>query len=143
MPSPCGCSILPDDNGDSSVSLSPCSAVRLAGATGTWASLDMGARNVAASNANSPLLSVKKSRVCIRVETGPDVSQQIFQILGVHRLDHVVVEPRLASPGAVLLLAVAGQGHQRQPVSLRLLPEPLCHLVAVHPRHADIQEHKV
>ena len=74
---------------------------------------------------------------------GAVASEQFVQALGVHRLDQVVVEARLAGAAQVVLLAVAGQGHQQGPIRALQLPEPPGHLVAVHARQPDVEEDHV
>src|SRR5207248_10754270 len=66
--------------------------------------------------------------------------EQVFDGGGVHRFDEVVVEAGRAGAGAVLVLAVAGQGDEQ-----RLGPGPRAaqaagDFVAVHAGQADVQE---
>ena len=74
----------------------------------------------------------------------PDRGEDLAQAIDVRRLDQVVVEAGLARPPLVVLLSPAGQGDQQRRRGgrrlARILPRDL---VAVHPRHADVQQHGV
>ena len=54
----------------------------------------------------------------------------------------MVVEPGFRRAAAVLLLPPAGQRRQHD-FQAGLLPHSAGDLVAVHPRHPDVQEHHV
>lgn len=57
------------------------------------------------------------------------------------RLNKMMIETRLCRPSSILLLAPAGQGGQHRAFHTRLLSQSSRDLVAVHARHADVEEH--
>ena len=75
-----------------------------------------------------------------RRKSAPDQSPNYLRV---HRLDEVVVEPGLPRSAPVLFLAPAGQRHDQRPRELGPLPQASGHLVAVHPRQADVQQDDV
>ena len=64
---------------------------------------------------------------------------QLAHGLQVDRLDQLLVETELASPGAVRLLPVAGHGHEQAPLAPRLA-KAAGEFVAVHDRQADVHQ---
>src|SRR5689334_2908214 len=91
----------------------------------------------------APVTKHSISRILATYSLAPSPAGAPGPVARLRRLDHVVVEPRLPGALARLVLAVAGQRHQRQPGAALLLAEPPGHLEPVHPRHPQVQDHQV
>src|SRR5579871_5647439 len=64
--------------------------------------------------------------------------QDGFECLHVDRLDQVVIEPRLPGPLTVGILPVTGHRDQHRAPKTRLLTQPPCDFVSIHPWQPDI-----
>ena len=69
--------------------------------------------------------------------------QDALQLLGVHGLGQVEVEPGLIGAAAVLVLAIAGDGDRRQPFEARKIAQPRDQLVAVEDRQPEVDERQL
>ena len=69
-----------------------------------------------------------------------NLGEEALQLLRVDRLDEVPVEAGLGRPTPIGLLAPAGQRHEEGSLEPGPGPQPPGHLVAVHLRHADVEQ---
>src|SRR5579871_1252541 len=68
-------------------------------------------------------------------------TKQLFQLLWLCGLNQVVVEACLQRTAPIFLLAPTRHGYQYLGLQLGAFVEPAGHGIAVHSRHADVQEH--
>src|SRR5712692_6950678 len=68
-------------------------------------------------------------------------NQQFFHCTKAHGLDQVMLEPGFPGTTAVLFLPISRDCYQQGLFQSRHLSQLLGHLIAIHPRHADVQEH--
>src|ERR1043166_5844544 len=78
---------------------------------------------------------------CARLGAGY-ILQELFYRGEVYRLDDVVVETGFVRTTPIFFLSPAGQCHEYDAVALRLITNHARRVVAVHARHAEIEEHQ-